>query len=309
MALVRCTVHDIPYDDRNPRGCPACAEEKKGGGRASLMQELARASQAKQRVSGTFSAPPTSTRSSRASAAPAIEPAESITGKRVALWQQSALKIGVPLIFVLVVAVLVLRSGSRFVGQLHPVPVSAADARPLVVNPNVPIRFVFSMLGQRLPSTHPEFRSLERYSYGSDLAIDALNGVVYAITLGIPNRSWNGLRVGMHQQQAEGALALLAPPQEAGPAFIPRPDTIRSYVVYRSLEGRPTQVLRGEVRPPNGCYDVNLRLQPRAIGFVLDGDRRYAAIAEVGDAPTWVLTRIEVFSRAMRGPYTGAAAC
>ena len=45
MALIRCPVHKIPFNDDNPRGCPACAREKGGKGRASIMQELAKAQQ------------------------------------------------------------------------------------------------------------------------------------------------------------------------------------------------------------------------------------------------------------------------
>ena len=44
MALVRCEKHSIPYNDSNPRGCPACAREEKGDDQATMMAELARAS-------------------------------------------------------------------------------------------------------------------------------------------------------------------------------------------------------------------------------------------------------------------------
>ena len=48
MTLVRCPIHKIPYNDENPRGCPACAREREGGGQdSSVMKELARASQTK----------------------------------------------------------------------------------------------------------------------------------------------------------------------------------------------------------------------------------------------------------------------
>src|SRR5262249_58433835 len=53
MALVRCPIHKIPYNDENPRGCPACALEKEGGGEAQVMQELARAVQGPRRTTGT----------------------------------------------------------------------------------------------------------------------------------------------------------------------------------------------------------------------------------------------------------------
>src|SRR5215510_12188287 len=54
MALVKCPKHKIPYNDANPRGCPACAQEKDAGA-ANVMQELARASQLR-RTSGAVPA-------------------------------------------------------------------------------------------------------------------------------------------------------------------------------------------------------------------------------------------------------------
>ena len=50
MPVVRCPVHDVPYNDENPRGCPACWQDKVGKDPAGLMKELARASQAIPRV-------------------------------------------------------------------------------------------------------------------------------------------------------------------------------------------------------------------------------------------------------------------
>src|SRR5262245_31854169 len=73
MALVRCPIHKIPYNDENPRGCPACALEKEGGGEAQVMQELARAVQGPRRTTGT-QAPPTEP----------VEPPRRSTGTRPA---------------------------------------------------------------------------------------------------------------------------------------------------------------------------------------------------------------------------------
>ena len=38
MPLVRCPTHKIPYNDENPRGCPACAREKEGAAQVSVAQ-------------------------------------------------------------------------------------------------------------------------------------------------------------------------------------------------------------------------------------------------------------------------------
>jgi len=89
--------------------------------------------------------------------------------------------------------------------------------RPFPVAPNDPIAVVFSAVGPQRSQPNPTSPMLERYSYGTDLFVDGLNGMVYAITLAVPNRNWRGLRVGMSQTNAEGMLAMLGPPREAEP--------------------------------------------------------------------------------------------
>jgi hypothetical protein len=214
--------------------------------------------------------------------------------------------IGLPLIAVFLGA-LFLRSGPRFVAQPHPVPL-AGEILPLPIEPGMPMSAVFGILGVRAPQPHPASRMLERHAYGSDLTIDALNGVVYAMSLLVPNRSWHGLRVGLLQREAEGALALLGPPQPVGEPVMPRADTLRGWVVYPSLEGRPRRTLKAEVRPPNGCYDVVVDIQPRAVGFVIERDRRLAAVGPPGSLEEWVATRVQVINRALDGP-AGPAVC
>jgi hypothetical protein len=59
MALVRCQIHDIPYNDENPRGCPACAREKQGEDLdAQAIQELARVSRGIRRPGAADTQPP-----------------------------------------------------------------------------------------------------------------------------------------------------------------------------------------------------------------------------------------------------------
>ncbi|MGD2136037.1 MAG: hypothetical protein PVF27_07755, partial [Gemmatimonadales bacterium] len=261
MALVRCPKHKIPYNDENPRGCPACAREKEGGGEADLMRELARMSRAVQAPPDIAEPPP-----GRAPPAPGAPPtARPVTEPpRRPVTEESALQRlakrakerkwlsgGVTLIAILLVG-LVVASGPDFVAEPHPVRVPDDQLRPLPIDPGVPIENVFALLGPQAPQSAPESRRLARYAYGTDLTIDALNGVVYAITYSVPNRRWRGLQVGVPQRLVEGALALLGIPQVSEPTGS-QLRRVGKYAVYPSLEQRPARTLRTEVRPPNGC--------------------------------------------------------
>lgn len=317
MALVRCPKHGIPFNDDNPRGCPACALEKEGGDKAEVMRELARASQVIRRPGAAagpapppVEAPPR--RSERHTAPVTAPPRPPVLEPGLLDELQELLRrrpvpvVGIPLIVILLVA-LVSRSGPSFVQQPSPVPLTG-QVLPLPIEPGASVNAVFGVLGVQPPRPSPEGRSLERYSYGTDLNIDGLNGAVYIISILVPNRSWHGLRVGIPEREVEGALALLGPPQPAGPPVTPRADTLRGLVVYPSLDGRPKRSLKAEVRPPNGCYDVVVDIQPRAAGVLVDRDRRYAVIGPPEAQLVWVATRVQVISRAIAGPI-GPAAC
>lgn len=315
MALVRCPKHDIPYNDENPRGCPACAREKEGADQGTIMKELARASQVIRRPgSGTSGRPSRSSpdelleQISIGTPPPKIPTAEpTLLDRALGFAKRRPIHaIGIPLVVILL-GRLLFRSGPEFVEQPHP-PVATGEILPLPIEPGQAVSAVFAVLGVQPPRVHPEFRVLERYAYGTDLAIDALNGAVYAIVLGVPNRSWRGLRVGISQQNAEGALALLGVPQPAAPPTEPRADTIAGYLVYPSLEARPRRSLKAEVRPPNGCFDAIVDIQPRAAGILIQGDREFAAIGPPAALPEWVATRVTVLSRQVAGPM-GNAAC
>lgn len=309
MALVRCPKHDIPYSDENPRGCPACALEREKPEEASVMQELARVSRAIR--TGTPTQDPKRpsveiiTPITPPPKIPAVQPTV-FERLRSGVRRRPIQAIGIPLILVLL-GFMIFRSRPRFVEQPHP-PSFAGQVLPLPVEPGEPITAVFAILGTQPPRPHPEARALERYYYGADLVIDALNRVVYSIDLRVPSRSWRGLRVGMTRQNAEGALALLGVAREVPAGESPRADTVAGYLVYPSLEDRPRQTLKVEVRPPNGCFDVAVDLQPRAIGLLRDGRIEYAAIGPPTAPPDWVVTRVRVTSRAMPGP-AGPAAC
>ncbi len=327
MALVRCPTHKIPYNDENPRGCPACHRETGRSGRPSVMQGLAQAqltAKTKDHEAQPPASRPTQRQVSRppqrqASRNPFAQPLPVTSPPRSPdiverpvdkVWrlasQRRLLAVGGTSIVVMI-AVLILTSGPRFVAGQFPARLNAPP-RPLPINPNTPITFAFGALGSRAPTSNPDSPRLMRYTYGSNLAVDAANSIVYSLTIRIPNRSWGGLSVGMLERNAIGALARLGVPQhdESSP---PQPETIGNYRVYRSLDGRPRRVIRAEIRPPNGCYDVQIDVQPRAIGLLLDGDRRWAVVARGSASLDWVLTQIRVVSRSIRGPYATGVAC
>ncbi len=325
MALVRCPKHKIPYNDENPRGCPACAREKSGSGQ-SLMQELARAQQqpSKRRVAAPAPAEtkPRGTRTTggtlRAAAphplavtTPPRQPT-AVEGPLGRLWRKATdrrLVAGGGALILIMIAVLLVGSGPRFAPGINPAVVADADARPLPLDPNTPIAMAFSALGTKPPQQNPDDSRLFRYTYGSDLMVDAVSGYIYAITLRVANRSWRGLRVGMNEQRARGELALLGPPVERTVATQRQAQVVGGYVVYSSLQDRPLRRLQTEVRPPNGCFDVVVDLQPQAIGAVSTGGQRYVAVAREGGSPVWVVTQIRVVSRSRSGPYAGSPAC
>ncbi|UCG87076.1 MAG: hypothetical protein JSW71_00580 [Gemmatimonadota bacterium] len=192
---------------------------------------------------------------------------------------------------------------------MNPAVVADADARPLPLVPNTPISVAFSALGTTPPKQNPDDSRLFRYTYGSDLAVDAASGYIYAITLRIANRSWRGLRVGMNERRAAGELALLGTPEEVTAGTQNQGQVQAGYLVFSSLEERPRRRLRAEVRPPNGCFDVVVDLQPQAIGTISAGGQRHVAVAREGSSPTWVVTQIRIVSRSRSGPYAGNPAC
>lgn len=328
MTLVRCPVHKIPFNDDNPRGCPACAREKQGAGRISVMQELAKAQRAdappakpapERRSSATKvriedkGAPPTHPAYRRPPSAAVPAPQQSVAARGLlrrfsqAGVQRRFRPIAIGTIIVLVI-ILILSSGPSFRPGMYPMAATDA-ARPLPLNPNVNITTAFGALGTRSPNANPDSPRLARYTYGTDLTVDALNGVVYAITIRIPNRSWRGLHAGLPELTARGAMALLGTPRELESASIPQPEQSGGYWVYPSLNDRPIRTFQVEVRPPNGCFDVQVELRPQAVGTLTVGDRRYAVVGTESATLAWVVTQVRVVSRSLRGPYSGVPAC
>lgn len=294
MALVRCEKHNIPYNDSNPRGCPACAREEGGDNQATIMAELARASRRVDAISEplppleTVAAPPT--------------PVETA----VRSMKRPVLLFGIPAVLLLMVLLMRL-TGPRFVEQPSPV-AEASEIRPLTLVPGQPIAVLFAQLGAQQPQVHPSVRRIQRYYYGADLIFDTVNDVLYSFEIQVPNRTWRGLRVGLSQQEAQGAMALLGTATTTGPQTI-TPNEIGDYLVFPSLEQRPRRTITTEVRPPNGCYDVTVDVQPRSIGNVFDDGQSYTAIGRRGDTPSWTVTRIQVASRSMAGPLSGPPEC
>ena len=291
MALVRCPKHNIPYDNANPRGCPACARDRGGDDQAAIMAELARASR-------------------RVEVMPDLSPPEPEVvieePEPIARWRRPFMLYGVPIVLLLLF-LLVRFTGPRFIDRPHPAPF-AGQVLPLPLFPGQPVTVLFAHLGAQPPRSHPTAANIERYQYGTDLIIDAINGVVYSIQLRVPNRNWQGLRVGMSETETRGALALLGTVRDEGAATL-TPDQIAGYQVFPSLAARPSRVFSARVRPPNGCYDVRVTLQPRVIGVVVDGGQRYVAVGRRNDVPLWVGTEVQVVSRSVAGPDAGGPVC
>jgi len=214
---------------------------------------------------------------------------------------------GIPAV-VLMSGFLIFTSGPEFVAEPHPADFTGTP-RPLPVEPGSAIQAVFSALGIQPPQPNPDSPRLERYSYGTELTIDAYNGFVYALTYGLPNRAWRGIRVGASEQRTRGSLALLGTISESGNRERPAATQREGYTTYLSVSNRPTVTLSTQVRPPNGCFDVSVDMRPKVIGLLIDGDTRYAAVARAGAVPQWVSSRVRVVNRAMSGPYAGTRAC
>ncbi len=293
MALVRCEKHNIPYNDSNPRGCPACAREQDGDDQANVMAQLARASR-------RIDAIPELPLVEPATPAPEAEQSFEVPKKK------SILIYGIGAVVVLA---FILRQfmGPQFEEQADPV-TDPGEIRPLTLFPGQQVQVLFAQMGTRPPQPHPSASRLQRYQYGQDLIFDAINNVLYSIEIRVPNRTWQGLRVGVSVQEAQGAVALLGTVTEDS-TQTRSPTQIGGYLVFPSLAQRPVRTISTQVRPPNGCYDVTVELRPRAIGILTDDEQRYAAVGRPGDAVRWAVTQIQVIGRSMVGPLSGPPAC
>jgi hypothetical protein len=150
---------------------------------------------------------------------------------------------------------------------------------------------------------------MERYEFDTNLIVDVANRVVHSISIETPDRTWQSLRVGTAMRQAEGALALLSTPTRENPDRFITPEIRGDYQILPSLEDRPRQLLTAEVRPPNGCYDVQVVLQPLVTGILQDADERFPVVGRRDAALNWVVTEILVTSRAMEGPSGNEPVC
>ena len=293
MALVRCDKHNIPYNDANPRGCPACAHEKGGDDQATVMAELARASR---RVDAIQEPPFVESLTPATDAEPSYEVRK----------KGPILAYGIAAVVVLA---FILRQimGPQFEEQVDPV-IDPGEIRPLSLFPGQQVQVLFAQLGTQLPQPHPSASRLQRYHYGQDLIFDMINNVLYSIEIRVPNKTWQGLRVGVPMQEAQGAVALLGTPTEDS-SQTRSPTQVGGYLVFPSLAQRPVRTISTQVRPPNGCYDVSVELRPRTIGILTDDEQRYAAVGRPGDAVRWAVTQIQVVGRSMSGPLSGPPVC
>jgi hypothetical protein len=318
MAVVRCPIHHVPYNDENPRGCPACWQDKVGKDPANLMKELARASQAIPRVEilplpSEDELPPLERLKTGAWPAPVTQPPRVPTPEPtglerfLALLRVHALAVTSVVLVAVVAGLMWYVSRPTFAPALVP-PALTGEPRPFPVTPNTPIIGAFALLGTRSPTVHPDSPSLARYEFGQGAVVDAFNGVVYAVTLTSPQRAWQGNRVGVDQTRAQGGLALLGPMSEEEPAAA-APFPFGGYLAYRGMTDLPRRRLTAEVRPPNGCYDVQVIIAPQIIGTATRGEETFLAVSRRGGAVSWVVHEVRVVSRAIPGPYAGPPAC
>lgn len=308
MAIVRCPVHKVPYNDANPRGCPACARERSQDDTADVIHELARASRVargvEQPVSGA-NIPAVEVLPPRSSGEPGppslLERAFTLPrGRRFRTYGFAAIA--------LLIIVLTMLAGPRYIDAPDPPP-ATGEAHPLPIEPNTSMTAVYALLGTPAPEPVPGEPRLARYRYGTDLLIDAYNEQVHRIIFSVPNRSWNGITVGDPEQTTRGTLALLGTVAEVSPGPAQPPQSVSGYRVYPSLAERPRRTLRVAVRPPNGCYDVEVDLRPRVAGLLLRGENRYAVVGEGDASPEWVSTEVRVTSRAAIGPDGALSRC
>ncbi len=308
MAIVRCPVHKIPYNDANPRGCPACAREGARDESADVIRELARASRVARGMENPGSG-------ANIPVVEVIAP-RSQTASETPGWLARALALararrfrtlGIAAVAVLI-GILAVVSGPRYVDAPDPPPADGT-VRPLLIEPNAAISGVFTALGTPQPQPVPDEPQLARYGYGTGLVIDAYNQHVHRITFSLPNRSWKGITVGVPEQTVRGALALLGVAQEASRQPPQPPESVSGFAVYSSLDARPRRTLLVEVRPPNGCYDVQVSLRPQVVGILLKGSNRYAVIGERDALPQWVSTEVRSTSRVEIGPDGTVTGC
>lgn len=317
MAVVRCPKHNIPYNDRNPRGCPACHAERGGEeADAAIMRELARASRAMpapplEDPPRWPASPPDASRPSWPPpvTAPPRLPSRELRGfERLWRWVVDNRGIvGFAVALGIVGMLLWVITRPDFVPGWDPA-FPTGDPLPVPVGVHTPVDGLFARLGSTAPTLNPDSPDLARYRYDGAV-IDALNAVVYAVTLTTPARSWRGNRVGVSETLARSTLSLLGSPREEASGPSRAPVRVGGYEVYTTASDRPRRTLVAAVRPPNGCYDVRVELVPRIIGRLAQDDRQVVVVARRGEGMEWVVDRVRVVSRALPGPYAGRPEC
>jgi hypothetical protein len=308
MGLVRCPTHKIPYNEDNPRGCPACASERDASGDDAAIRELQRASRI---ARGVEDAP-------RGADEPLIEfltpqpeqpvPEPTRLQRAGRVIRRYRYLVGSSVVIVLLLAAFYMLNRPEFVAAPDP-PLTDVEPRPLALQPNAAVSALAELLGPRQPVAIPGRPELARYSYGERLSVDVRNGRVQVINVGVANRSWRGVLVGVSENAVRGALALLGEVQEERPDQVRGPSTVAGHRVYPSLEERPTRVLSVTVRPPNGCFDVEVTLRPRVAGILLHDDMRYASLGRGDISIEWASTEYRVINRMLVGAGSSTATC
>jgi hypothetical protein len=306
MAVVRCPKHELPYNEDNPRGCPACAADESGESYSSASAAWTRSGPGPEPgglerletpVPGSDSLVRSIEDQLNVATDRLLDPF-----RRTGRWikDQAKARPGWTTVVVLVGIILMITlvrriGGPDFVAQPSP-PAPTGEVLPLAVEPGQPLGVMFSILGTREARPHPVESRLERYVFTLDLTADGFNGQVHALTIRTPDRSWRGLRVGMPSADGEGTLSMLG-------RFTSRddgrgePQVKDGYLIFPSRVTLPVRTITAEMRPPNGCLDVTVEFQPAISGELVDGGLRQPVVGMEGDELAWVVTGINVVSR------------
>ena len=113
----------------------------------------------------------------------------------------------------------------------------------------------------------------------------------------------------MAEEELRGVLAMLGPVRERDGAPVSATTSVAGHQVYPSPEQRPARTLFVQVRPPNGCFDLEVTLRPRIVGILVKSGERYASIGKGAVTPTWAVTEFRVLNREIAGSGSAAATC
>ena len=176
MTLVRCPTHGIPFNDQESARVPSVCAGTSGSWQPSHHDEGAGRGQPTRRRTG----PRRGTRRTRFPRTGPGIPREHARHSRQhhevratdhrRLTNRAVLFVTAPFHRA--------TGSSRFYGS----------PQPLAIMPGQPVSIVQAVLGVQQPTVHPQGAATvaHRYSYGTNLIIDDVNGFVYSLQIGVP---------------------------------------------------------------------------------------------------------------------------